>query len=83
VATHNGIRLYHNQSFFPRGPETTKNNPEQLVHDRKPGTAAPSIKHCQLLTQGKVFNHYGLSGSKQAKEDAKPEPQRVEHGSNS
>jgi hypothetical protein len=42
-----------------------------------------SLEHCQLLTQGKVFNHYSLSGSKQAKEDAEPEPQMVEHGSNS
>jgi hypothetical protein len=73
----------HNQSFFPRRPETTKDNPEQLVHCRKPGTAAPSLEHCKLLTQGEVFNHYSLARSKQAKEDAEPKPHKVEHGSNS
>ncbi len=74
VPTHHGIGRYHNQSLFPRRPETTKDNPEELVHCRKPGTAALSLEHCQLLTQDKVFNHHSLARSKKAKEDAEPKP---------
>jgi hypothetical protein len=83
VPTNNGIGRYDNQRFSPRRPETTKDNPKQLVDCRKPGTAAPSLEHCQLLTQSEVFNQYSLARSKQAKGDTEPEAQKVEHGSNS
>ena len=47
--THDDKRL------LPPGPESLRNNPEDLVEDAESGSGTPTLEHRELLPKGQVF----------------------------
>jgi len=41
--------------LLPPGPESLRNNPEDLVEDAESGSGTPTLEHRELLPKGQVF----------------------------
>ena len=80
MAAGHGVRSDQIEVLFPVGPKSAKGNPEQLVEQTKAWFRMPAFQDDELLAKSEVLQHQVLTGTKKAKGDSEPDPEKVEHG---
>jgi len=82
MPSHNRFGCDQHERLLPAGPESSQNNPEQLVCGRQSTTRSLGVQSEQLLTERQVFEKEILSGAEHASYPADEVPERADHNEN-
>jgi hypothetical protein len=64
------LRIDQHEGLLPGTPETTGEDPEDLVNPSNPGSGMPALQHGQLLPESEIFQKQALMRSQAAGEQA-------------
>src|SRR5215472_7213049 len=70
MPSHHRFRCDQHRRPFPAGPDSSQNNPEQLMRGRQSGTGSSVVQGKQLLSERQVFQQEILAGAEQAGQPA-------------
>ena len=68
-----------NERLFPAGPESSRQDPADLIESGEPWPRTSSLQRNKLLTESEIFKKQATTSAEQAKERATNESKDVRH----
>ena len=68
-----------NERLFPAGPESSRQDPAELIESGEPWPRTSSLQRNELLTENEIFKKQATTSAEQAKERATNESKDVRH----
>ena len=79
VPTHNGLRVHHDKSLFPSGPEPSRQDPEELIEGRESWPGMSSFQYRELLAKSEVFEKQPATTVEESENRTRQKYKRVYH----